>query len=90
MSLDNFVRDVILECHRNANLRLYTNISLVYNTTQYTDRDLTEIRVYGRGAKQGGVGGSQPPLNFGWGGGLNTCQPPLVLRRFLLGGVGPP
>ena len=21
-----------------------------------------------RGAKQGGVGGSQPPLNFGWGG----------------------
>ena len=21
-----------------------------------------------RGAKQGGVGGSQPPLDFGWGG----------------------
>ena len=26
-----------------------------------------------RGVKQGGgLGGSQPPLNFGWGGGLNT------------------
>ena len=37
-----------------------------------------------------GVGGSQPPLNFGRGG-LNTCQPPpppLILRGFLLQEVG--
>ena len=35
-----------------------------------------------RGAKQGGV--ATPP-EF-WMGVLNTCQPPLILRRFLLGG----
>ena len=31
-----------------------------------------------RGAKQGG----------GLDGGLNTCQPPLILRKKILGGVG--
>ena len=44
-----------------------------------------------RGAEQGGLGWSQPPLNSGWGGGgLNTCQPPLILRKKFLGGVGSP
>ena len=35
----------------------------------------------------GGWGGLNPPPEF-WMGGLNTCQPPLILGRFLLGGVG--
>ena len=35
-----------------------------------------------RGAKQGGgVGGVSTPPEF-WMGGLNTCQPPLILRNF--------
>ena len=33
-----------------------------------------------RGAKQGGVGGVSTPPEF-WMGGLNTCQPPLILRN---------
>ena len=31
-------------------------------------RNPSQTIVLSRGAKQGGVGGSQPPLNFGWGG----------------------
>ena len=38
-----------------------------------------------RGAKQGGV--STPP-EF-WMEGLNTCQPPLILRKKKLGGLAP-
>ena len=42
-----------------------------------------------RGAKQGGLGGSQPPPpEFGMGG-LNTCQPPQILRKIFLGGLAP-
>ena len=42
-----------------------------------------------RGAKQGGgLGGLNPP-EF-WMGGLNTCQPPLILRKKIFGGVGSP
>ena len=38
----------------------------------------------------GGVGGGVlTPPEFGWGG-LNTCQPPLILRKIFLGGVGSP
>ena len=36
----------------------------------------------------GGWGVSTPP-EF-WMGGLNTCQPPLILRKKFLGGVGYP
>ena len=42
-----------------------------------------------RGAKQGGFGGVSTPPEF-WMGGLNTCQPPLILRKKILGGVGSP
>ena len=39
-----------------------------------------------RGAKQGGGGwGVSTPLEF-WVGGLNTCQPPLILRKFFFRG----
>ena len=51
----------------------------------------TQRRVHEfRGAKQGGggVGGSQPPLNFRWG--VEHLSTPLILRRFLLGRVGSP
>ena len=42
-----------------------------------------------RGVKQGE--GSQPPLNFRWGGGgVNTCQPPPDFEKILLGGIGSP
>ena len=34
----------------------------------------------GRGAKQGGVGGVSTPPEF-WKGGLDTCQPPLILKK---------
>ena len=37
-----------------------------------------------RGTKQGGLGGLNPP-EF-WMGGLNNCQPPLILRKNLGGG----
>ena len=44
----------------------------------------------GRGAKQGGGGwGGLNPPEF-WMGGLNACEPPLILRNFFLGGVGSP
>ena len=44
-----------------------------------------------RGAKQGGRGwGVSTPPEFWMGGGLNTCQPPLILRKNFLGGVGSP
>ena len=36
----------------------------------------------------GGLGGRNPPEC--WMGGLNTCQPPLILKRFLLWEVGSP
>ena len=42
-----------------------------------------------QGRQTGGVGGVSTPPEF-WMGGLNTCQPPLILRRFILGGVGAP
>ena len=39
-----------------------------------------------QGAKQGGgVWGVSTPLAF-WMGGLNTCQPPLILRKNFQGG----
>ena len=37
----------------------------------------------------GGVGGVSTPPEF-WMGGLNTCQPPLILRKKILRGVGSP
>ena len=45
--------------------------------------------VWGQGRQTGGVGWGGPnPPEF-WMGGLNTCQPPLILRRFFLGGLAP-
>ena len=43
-----------------------------------------------RGAKQGGGVGevSTPPEFWMGGGGLNTCQPSLILRKKILGGGG--
>ena len=39
-----------------------------------------------RGAKQGvGVGGVSTPPEF-WMGGLNICQPPLILRKKIFSG----
>ena len=38
---------------------------------------------------RGGWGGVSTPPEF-WMGGLNTCQPPLILRKKFLGGVGSP
>ena len=45
--------------------------------------NFSRIAVLGkiRGAKQGEVGGSQPPLNFG-GGGVEHLSTPLILRGF--------
>ena len=44
-----------------------------------------QISIYGtRCAKQGGWWGSQPPPPEFWKGGLNTCQPSLILRGFFL------
>ena len=48
-----------------------------------------DIDIQGR-QTGGGVGGISTPPEFWMGGGLNTCQPPLILRRFILGGVGSP
>ena len=42
------------------------------------------------GAPNRGGGVATPPPPEFWMGGLNTCQPTLILRRFLLGGVGSP
>ena len=50
----------------------------------------TPIVTTPRGAKQGGgLGGVSTPPEF-WMGGLNTCQPPLILRKknFFWGGGG--
>ena len=57
-------------------------ISLCYWTHQAQWNVMQYKLLVVRGAKQGGLGGLNPPLNFGWGGGLNTCQPPLILRIF--------
>ena len=51
-----------------------------------TDRLCVCSRAPNRG---GGWGVATPPPEF-WMEGLNTCQPPLILRRFLLGEVGSP
>ena len=45
-------------------------ILLQYHTNNYF------MKCYRQGRQTGEVGASQPPLNFGWGGGVNTCQPP--------------
>ena len=78
--------NILIDCHLtllNARVPLRPTLTLLI----VHDLPLRAERV--RGAKQGGgVGGSKPPLNFGGGGGLNSCQPPLILRKFLLGGVG--
>ena len=37
----------------------------------------------------GGLGGVSTPPEF-WMEGLNTCQPPLILRKKFLTGVGSP
>ena len=62
----------------------------LYTTTpSYNNIDNIQNNRYTRGAKQGGVGGVSTPPEF-WMGGLNTCQPPLILRKNFLGGVGSP
>ena len=48
-----------------------------------------DIHVQGRQTGGGGVGGVSTPPEF-WMGELNTCQPPLILRKKFLGGVGSP
>ena len=45
------------------------------------------ICIFSGGPNRGGVGGFSTPPEF-WMGGLNTCQPPLILRKKFLGGVG--
>ena len=52
---------------------------MVFSLFEYVDQ------VQGR--QTGEVGGVSTPPEF-WMGGLNTCQPPLILRNFFLGGVG--
>ena len=42
--------------------------TLAIKCSDKLDEHDTVLLQYCRGAKQGGVGGSQPPLNFGWGG----------------------
>ena len=66
-------------------------INIIYIISELGRSGGQVIAASTRGAKQGGeLGGSQPPPppEF-WIGGLNTCQTPLILRRFLLRGVGP-
>ena len=63
---------------------------LKINTTKFqVEREPVYVKlVKFRGAKQGGVGGVSTPPEF-WMGGLNTCQPPLILRKIFLGGLAP-
>ena len=61
----------------------YKHISLTVG------REIVHPSKQGGSNRGGGLGGSQLPLNFGWGG-LNTCQPPLILRKNFLRGVGSP
>ena len=60
---------------------LILKVGLLIMSTKPNCRQLN-LTVIPRGAKQGGLGGSQPPLNFEGGGGLNTCQPPVILGKF--------
>ena len=46
--------------------------------------DNTIISVY-QGRQTGGGWGGLNPSEF-WMGGLNACQPPLILRKIILGG----
>ena len=74
------VDDSLLHCRDMICLKHKEKISELYSTV------ITSCR----GAKQGGgVGGVSTPPEF-WMGGLNTCQPPVILRNFFLGGVGSP
>ena len=43
----------------------------------------TGMQPYNQGRQTGGVGGDSTPPEF-WMGGLNTCQPPLILRKKIL------
>ena len=44
--------------------------------------------VHSRGAKQGGLGGSQPPLNFRWGV-EHLSTPPDFEKKLFMGGLAP-
>ena len=59
--------------------------TIQYNTIQYNTIQYNTIQYDTRGAKQGGLGGISTPPEFGMGG-LNTCQPPLILRKKILRG----
>ena len=66
---------------------------MIYDSDYYnhgmTDIAILNNNVLRTGAPNRGGGGwgvSTPP-EF-WMGGLNTCQPPLILRKKNLGGVG--
>ena len=48
-----------------------------------------KFNVSGAPNRGGGWGGLNPPWILD-GGGLNACQPPLILRKIFLGGVGSP
>ena len=63
---------------------LYMSLIVSPNFTDFIGLD--QGRQTGGGG--GGLGVATPP-QF-WKGGLNTCQPPLIMRRFFLGGVGSP
>ena len=62
------------------------------NHSNNTCKNILRVKLLSvnQGRQTGGVGGgvSTPP-EF-WMGGLNTCQPPLILGKNFLGGVGSP
>ena len=60
---------------------------LVVKGTLKKDKVTIIIVYFSQGRQTGGVGGGLNPPEF-WMGGLNTCQPPLILRKKFLGGVG--
>ena len=59
-----------------------------YIVSEEGSSNVLHIECVGQGRQTGGggVGGSQPPLNFR--GGVEHLSTPLILRRFILGGGG--
>ena len=60
-----------------------------YNVDPYGQSFFPNCISAWQGRQTGGGWGVSTPPEF-WMGGLNTCQPPLILRKFFLGGVGSP
>ena len=75
-----------LHSHIHISLQLIACLTIViWSSSCYISHGIGFHILHNRGAKQGGVGGSQPPLNFGWG--VEHLSTPPDFAKKVLGGL---